>query len=124
MLTRLSGAATTVAPVIVTVIDNSDLTHRSVIIRNLTTDHQIRLNHRLSIHDCFTLYGQGICDFYRTVQGSPACNFIAAAFSQRDGQGISLTVVCNFAFFSGLIDAQFRAGSAQPKSPELTANYH
>lgn len=31
---------------------------------------------------------------------------------------------CNFAFFSGLIDAQFRAGSAQPKSPELTANYH
>ncbi|BDI51131.1 hypothetical protein EsCd1KSP079_02066 [Escherichia sp. KS167_9B] len=32
--------------------------------------------------------------------------------------------MCNFAFFSGLIDAQFRAGSAQPKSPELTANYH
>lgn len=31
--------------------------------------------------------------------------------------------MCNFAFFSGLIDAQFWAGSAQPKSPELTANY-
>lgn len=31
--------------------------------------------------------------------------------------------LCNFAFFSGLIDAQFWAGSAQPKSPELTANY-
>ncbi len=30
---------------------------------------------------------------------------------------------CNFAFFSGLFDAQFWAGSAQPKSPELTANY-
>lgn len=30
---------------------------------------------------------------------------------------------CNFAFFSGLIDAQFWVGSAQPKSPELTANY-
>ncbi|MDM8856793.1 aldehyde dehydrogenase family protein, partial [Escherichia coli] len=26
--------------------------------------------------------------------------------------------VCNFAFFSGLFDAQFWAGSAQPKSPE------
>ncbi len=34
-----------------------------------------------------------------------------------------LTVICNFAFFSGLFDAQFWAGSAQPKSPELTANY-
>lgn len=32
-------------------------------------------------------------------------------------------IVCNFAFFSGLFDAQFWAGSAQPKSPELTANY-
>ncbi len=30
---------------------------------------------------------------------------------------------CNFAFFSGLIDAQFWAGSAQLKSSELTANY-
>lgn len=29
---------------------------------------------------------------------------------------------CNFAFFSGLFDAQFWVGSAQPKSPELTAN--
>lgn len=42
---------------------------------------------------------------------------------------ISLLVImnalinCNFAFFSGLIDAQFWAGNAQPKSPELTANY-
>lgn len=34
-----------------------------------------------------------------------------------------VTMNCNFAFFSGLIDAQFWAGSAQPKSPELTANY-
>ncbi|MBB8194864.1 hypothetical protein HEO53_018930 [Escherichia coli] len=31
-------------------------------------------------------------------------------------------LMCNFAFFSGLFDAQFWAGSAQPKSPELTAN--
>lgn len=30
--------------------------------------------------------------------------------------------VCNFAFFSGLISAQFWAGRAQPKSPELGAN--
>ncbi|HFX6827530.1 TPA: hypothetical protein ACIFNP_005361, partial [Escherichia coli] len=29
---------------------------------------------------------------------------------------------CNFAFFSGLISAQFWAGRAQPKSPELGAN--
>lgn len=116
MLTRLSGAAATVAPVIVTVIDNSDLTHRSVIIRNLTTDHQIRLNHRLSIHGCFTLYGQGICDFYRTVQGSPAGNFIAAAFSQRDGQGISLTVVTDFR--SGIYAVMSAAHvQVSPKSP-------
>ncbi|HAV8456996.1 TPA: hypothetical protein JLC89_001720 [Escherichia coli] len=33
-----------------------------------------------------------------------------------------LETECNFAFFSGLIDAQFWAGNAQPKSPELTAN--
>lgn len=36
--------------------------------------------------------------------------------------GALLTTLCNFAFFSGLIDAQFWAGNAQPKSPELTAN--
>ncbi|HHL5189362.1 TPA: hypothetical protein ACQ8GA_005497 [Escherichia coli] len=30
--------------------------------------------------------------------------------------------ICNFAFFSGLISAQFWAGRAQPKSPELGAN--
>lgn len=29
---------------------------------------------------------------------------------------------CNFAFFSGLISAQFWAGRSQPKSPELGAN--
>lgn len=32
------------------------------------------------------------------------------------------TFTCNFAFFSGLISAQFWAGRAQPKSPELGAN--
>lgn len=31
---------------------------------------------------------------------------------------------CNFAFFFGLIDAQFWAESVQLKSPELTANYY
>lgn len=31
-------------------------------------------------------------------------------------------MACNFAFFSGLISAQFWAGRAQPKSPELGAN--
>lgn len=30
---------------------------------------------------------------------------------------------CNFAFFFGLIDEQFWAKRASPKSPELTANY-
>ncbi|HAH4137834.1 TPA: hypothetical protein GE328_20635 [Escherichia coli] len=30
--------------------------------------------------------------------------------------------LCNFAFFSGLISAQFWAGRSQPKSPELGAN--
>ncbi|THI60300.1 hypothetical protein FAZ88_22370 [Escherichia coli] len=30
--------------------------------------------------------------------------------------------MCNFAFFSGLISAQFWAGRSQPKSPELGAN--
>lgn len=34
----------------------------------------------------------------------------------------SLFNKCNFAFFSGLISAQFWAGRAQPKSPELGAN--
>ncbi len=34
------------------------------------------------------------------------------------------TAVCNFAFFSGLIDAQFWAGIAQLKSPELTAKIY
>lgn len=29
--------------------------------------------------------------------------------------------ICNFAFFSGLIGAQFWAERAQPKSPELDA---
>lgn len=33
-------------------------------------------------------------------------------------------LVCNFAFFSGLIDAQFWAGIAQLKSPELTAKIY
>lgn len=32
--------------------------------------------------------------------------------------------MCNFAFFFGLIDAQFWAESVQLKSPELTANYY
>ena len=31
------------------------------------------------------------------------------------------TLLCNFAFFSGLIGAQFWAERAQPKSPELDA---
>ncbi len=31
---------------------------------------------------------------------------------------------CNFAFFSGLIDAQFWTVQVRPKSPELTANYY
>ncbi|EEW8137245.1 hypothetical protein D5Z32_18195 [Escherichia coli] len=30
---------------------------------------------------------------------------------------------CNFAFFSGLIDAQFWASCVESKSSELTANY-
>ena len=30
-------------------------------------------------------------------------------------------ILCNFAFFSGLIGAQFWAERAQPKSPELDA---
>ncbi len=33
-------------------------------------------------------------------------------------------LMCNFAFFSGLIDAQFWAGIAQLKSPELTAKIY
>ncbi len=33
-----------------------------------------------------------------------------------------LRYICNFAFFSGLISAQFWAGRSQPKSPELGAN--
>lgn len=34
---------------------------------------------------------------------------------------LSLGYACNFAFFSGLIGAQFWAERAQPKSPELDA---
>lgn len=32
-----------------------------------------------------------------------------------------MPIYCNFAFFSGLIGAQFWAERAQPKSPELDA---
>lgn len=35
--------------------------------------------------------------------------------------GRTALVICNFAFFSGLIGAQFWAERAQPKSPELDA---
>ncbi|ECE0618342.1 hypothetical protein C1T71_17805 [Salmonella enterica] len=35
--------------------------------------------------------------------------------------GIGNGSICNFAFFSGLIGAQFWAERAQPKSPELDA---
>lgn len=40
-----------------------------------------------------------------------------------DGQQrlLTLRMICNFAFFSGLIGAQFWAERAQPKSPELDA---
>lgn len=44
------------------------------------------------------------------------------AWSRQTSQN-EAELKCNFAFFSGLFDAQFWAGSAQPKSPELTANY-
>ncbi|EFE3269336.1 transposase [Escherichia coli] len=35
--------------------------------------------------------------------------------------GACVAQICNFAFFSGLIGAQFWAERAQPKSPELDA---
>lgn len=35
---------------------------------------------------------------------------------------IGLLMECNFAFFSGLIDAQFWTACATQKSPELTTN--
>lgn len=41
-----------------------------------------------------------------------------------DGDARQLYAGCNFAFFSGLIDAQFWAGIAQLKSPELTAKIY
>lgn len=44
---------------------------------------------------------------------------LRAENQQRNQDG---EVRCNFAFFSGLISAQFWAGRAQPKSPELGAN--
>ncbi|HCO9935537.1 TPA: hypothetical protein OCF48_002456 [Escherichia coli] len=51
-----------------------------------------------------------------------SCLFISGpGYSQDDNGNEKLN--CNFAFFSGLFDAQFWAGSAQQKSPELTANY-
>lgn len=37
---------------------------------------------------------------------------------------VYLWFCCNFAFFSGLIDAQFWTVQVRPKSPELTANYY
>lgn len=39
------------------------------------------------------------------------------------GMLFGLMFQCNFAFFSGLIDAQFWARCVESKSPELTANY-
>uniref|UniRef100_UPI002379DF86 phage portal protein n=1 Tax=Escherichia coli TaxID=562 RepID=UPI002379DF86 len=40
---------------------------------------------------------------------------------QTRGANVFYSVMCNFAFFSGLIGAQFWAERAQPKSPELDA---
>ncbi len=59
---------------------------------------------------------------------SGANNFRLALITSPAGYGKTTLISqwaagCNFAFFSGLFDAQFWAGSAQPKSPELTANY-
>lgn len=54
--------------------------------------------------------------FMRKIDESP---------SATKRRGIRLKAwVCNFAFFSGLIDAQFWAGIAQLKSPELTAKIY
>lgn len=52
----------------------------------------------------------------------PLCQHAAHARTSRYITDTTKERYCNFAFFSGLIDAQFWAGSAQPKSPELTAN--
>ncbi len=52
-------------------------------------------------------------------------NIIAAAQAGASGYVVkpfTAATLCNFAFFSGLISAQFWAGRSQPKSPELGAN--
>ncbi len=50
--------------------------------------------------------------------------FVAAKPFELDKYPSKMIAGCNFAFFFGLIDAQFWAESVQLKSPELTANYY
>lgn len=68
--------------------------------------------------DIGTLY---LLKFYTDVLGLPGTYggiifLIAKFFTAFTDMG-----TCNFAFFSGLIGAQFWAERAQPKSPELDA---
>ncbi|MGT4976847.1 Rha family transcriptional regulator [Escherichia coli] len=77
---------------------------------------------------CYQITRDGFAFLAMGFTGKRAAQFKEAyinAFNQMEKQLSNPSVLsdCNFAFFSGLFDAQFWAGSAQPKSPELTANY-
>lgn len=50
-----------------------------------------------------------------------ACLIFALVIYAIHAFGLFDLLTCNFAFFSGLIGAQFWAERAQPKSPELDA---
>lgn len=61
--------------------------------------------------------------------GALLLSYAGSRFDRPDDTGaviqsqtIQLCVTCNFAIFSGLIDAQFWAKSVKRKSPELIAN--
>nr|WP_122996616.1 hypothetical protein [Escherichia coli] len=67
------------------------------------------------------LDGNGRLTGARTAQAAPyanyTCHLCGSALRYHPQYD-----TCNFAFFSGLIDAQFWTVQVRPKSPELTAN--
>lgn len=54
-------------------------------------------------------------------QSKPVTVVVRVEDGTGDDEETKLAQTCNFAFFSGLIGAQFWAERAQPKSPELDA---
>lgn len=59
--------------------------------------------------------------FVRKMEVIRPSSTLVPLVGEKHAKGLFGTIVCNFAFFSGLIGAQFWAERVQPKSPELDA---